>query len=159
MANLIDGKKIALELRDVCAERVNNLKAKGIVPRLDVIIVGDDPASHQYVNSRLKDCAEIGLESITHTLDAGAEQSELISLIEELNADGAVHGILLQMPLPKSMDPDEVISHISPLKDVDGLTVANAGALYTGREGFAPCTPSSVMTLIKSTNVPIRGKN
>lgn len=159
MANLIDGKKIALELRDVCAERVNNLKAKGIVPRLDVIIVGDDPASHQYVNSRLKDCAEIGLESITHTLDAGAEQSELISLIEELNADSAVHGILLQMPLPKSMDPDEVISHISPPKDVDGLTVANAGALYTGREGFAPCTPSSVMTLIKSTNVPIRGKN
>lgn len=159
MANMIDGKLIAASLRDECAQRVLALKEKGVSPRLDVIIVGDDPASHQYVNSRLKDCADIGLESITHTLPAEAEQAELVDLIEQLNADAAVHGILLQMPLPKSMNSDEVIAHISPKKDVDGLTVANAGALYTGREGFAPCTPSSVMTLIKSTGVPIKGKN
>ncbi len=159
MANIIDGKKLAAELRDSCAERVARLKGLGIEPGLDVVIVGDDPASHQYANSRLKDCADIGLVSRTHTLCADAPQQELIELIEKLNADPAVHGILLQMPLPKHMNQDEVIAHISPEKDVDGLTVANAGALYTGRKGFAPCTPSSVMHLIKSTGVPIKGKN
>ncbi|MBR6006960.1 MAG: bifunctional 5,10-methylenetetrahydrofolate dehydrogenase/5,10-methenyltetrahydrofolate cyclohydrolase [Clostridia bacterium] len=159
MANLIDGKKIAAEMREECIARVARLRENGVVPRLDVVIVGDDPASHQYVNSRLKDCAEIGLESVTHTLPAETEQGELIALLEELNADTAVHGILLQMPLPRSMNSDEVLAHISPKKDVDGLTVANAGALYTGRDGFAPCTPSSVMKLIKSTGEPIKGRN
>lgn len=159
MANIIDGKKIAAEMRDECIARVQRLKDAGVEPRLDVVIVGDDPASHQYVNSRLKDCAEIGLASVTHTLPAEAEQQELIDLLEELNADNAVHGILLQMPLPRHMSQDEVLAHLSPKKDVDGLTVANAGALYTGRDGFAPCTPSSVMTLIKSTGEPIKGKN
>ena len=159
MANLIDGKKIAAEMREECIARVARLRENGVVPRLDVVIVGDDPASHQYVNSRLKDCAEIGLESVTHTLPTETEQGELIALLEELNADTAVHGILLQMPLPRSMNSDEVLAHISPKKDVDGLTVANAGALYTGRDGFAPCTPSSVMKLIKSTGEPIKGRN
>ena len=159
MANIIDGKKLALELRDDCARRVISLKQRGVEPRLDVVIVGDDPASHQYANSRLKDCADIGLASTTHTLGADASQQELIDVIESLNNDPAVHGILLQMPLPKQMDQDEVIAHISAEKDVDGLTVANAGALYTGRKGFAPCTPSSVMHLIKSTGVPLKGKN
>ena len=159
MANLIDGKKIAAEMREECIARVARLRENGVAPRLDVVIVGDDPASHQYVNSRLKDCAEIGLESVTHTLPAETEQGELIALLEELNADTAVHGILLQMPLPRSMNSDEVLAHISPKKDVDGLTVANAGALYTGRDGFAPCTPSSVMKLIKSTGEPIKGRN
>ena len=159
MAKLIDGKAIAAEMREECIARVMKLKDAGVEPRLDVVIVGDDPASHQYVNSRLKDCAEIGLASFTHTLPAEAEQAELIALLEKLNADSSVHGILLQMPLPKHMDQEEVLAHLSPKKDVDGLTVANAGALYTGREGFAPCTPSSVMKLIKSTGVPIKGKN
>ena len=159
MANIIDGKKLALELRDECAKRVADLKNAGIEPRLDVVIVGDDPASHQYVNSRLKDCSDIGLTSMTHVLDAGIEQRELTELLDKLSADSAVHGILLQMPLPKHMDQDEVLSHICPEKDVDGLTVLNAGALFSGREGFAPCTPSSIMHLIKSTGVPIKGKN
>lgn len=159
MANIIDGKKLALELRDECAKRVADLKNAGIEPRLDVVIVGDDPASHQYVNSRMKDCSDIGLTSMTHVLDAGIEQSELTELLDKLSADSAVHGILLQMPLPKHMDQDEVLSHICPEKDVDGLTVLNAGALFSGREGFAPCTPSSIMHLIKSTGVPIKGKN
>ena len=159
MANIIDGKKLSLKLRDECAKRVIDLKNAGIEPRLDVVIVGDDPASHQYVNSRLKDCEDIGLLSITHVLDAGIEQRELTELLDKLSSDGEVHGILLQMPLPKHMDQDEVLSHICPEKDVDGLTVLNAGALFSGREGFAPCTPSSIMHLIKSTGVPIKGKN
>lgn len=159
MANIIDGKKLSLKLRDECAKRVIDLKNAGIEPRLDVVIVGDDPASHQYVNSRMKDCEDIGLLSITHVLDAGIEQRELTELLDKLSSDSEVHGILLQMPLPKHMDQDEVLSHICPEKDVDGLTVLNAGALFSGREGFAPCTPSSIMHLIKSTGVPIKGKN
>ena len=159
MANIIDGKKLALELRDECAERVHRLKERGVEPRLDVVIVGNDPASQQYVNSRLKDCADVGMLSMTHVLEAEADQSELTALLDALCADPAVHGILLQMPLPKHMDQDEVLSHIRPEKDVDGLTVLNAGALFTGREGFAPCTPSSIMHLIKSTGVPLKGKN
>lgn len=159
MANIIDGKKLSLKLRDESAKRVIDLKNAGIEPRLDVVIVGDDPASHQYVNSRLKDCEDIGLLSITHVLDAGIEQRELTELLDKLSSDSEVHGILLQMPIPKHMDQDEVLSHICPEKDVDGLTVLNAGALFSGREGFAPCTPSSIMHLIKSTGVPIKGKN
>lgn len=159
MANIIDGKQIASALQNECAERALRLKARGIEPRLDVVIVGDDPASHQYANSRIKDCAAVGILSETHTLPADAAEEELIALIDALCLDPAVHGILLQMPLPKGMDQDRVIAHIDPRKDVDGLTVANAGALYTGREGFAPCTPSSVMTLLHSTGVPVKGKN
>lgn len=159
MANIIDGKKLALELRDECSKRVLRLNANGIEPRLDVVIVGDDPASHQYANSRIKDCNDIGLVSKTHVLDANADQKALIELLDGLSADSAVHGILLQMPLPKQMNQDEVLSHICPEKDVDGLTVLNAGALFLGRAGFAPCTPCSIMHLIKSTGVPIKGKN
>lgn len=159
MANIIDGKKLALELRDECASRVLELKKRGVEPRLDVVIVGNDPASKQYVNSRMKDCDDIGLKSETHVLEENASQQELIDLLDLLCADSAVHGILLQMPLPKHMDQDEVLSHIRPEKDVDGLTVLNAGALFTGRSGFAPCTPSSIMHLIKSTGVPLKGKN
>ena len=159
MAIIIDGKKLALEMRDECEKRVLRLKSAGVEPRLDVVMVGNDPASAQYVNSRLKDCSDIGLLSSTHMLDENARQSELTELLDRLSADPAVHGILLQMPLPKSMDQDEVLSHIVPEKDVDGLTVMNAGALFTARGGFAPCTSSSIMHLIKSTGVPIKGKN
>ena len=159
MAIIIDGKAIAAEMRSECAARVARLREHGVAPRLDVVIVGDDPASHQYVNSRAKDCDEIGLLSEVHTLPADAGQGELTALLDGLSADPAVHGILLQMPLPRHMNSDEVISHISPNKDVDGLTVINAGALFTGRDGFAPCTPSSVMRLIKSTGVQLKGKN
>ena len=120
MAIIIDGKKIAAELRAECIARTNRLLEKGIKPRLDVIIVGSDPASQQYVNSRAKDCAAVGMESCVHALPAETEQAELVELIESLNANKNVHGILLQMPLPKHMNSDEVISHISMHKDVDG---------------------------------------
>ncbi len=159
MAIIIDGKKIAAELRAECIARTNRLLEKGIKPRLDVIIVGSDPASQQYVNSRAKDCAAVGMESCVHALPAETEQAELVEFIELLNANKNVHGILLQMPLPKHMNSDEVISHISMHKDVDGFHLLNVGSLVSGRPAFAPCTPSSIMQLIKSTGVKISGKN
>lgn len=159
MAVIIDGKRIAAELRSECMDRAQSLINAGIQPKLDVIIVGNDPASHQYVNSRASDCMAIGMASTVHTFPAETEQAELIELIEKLNDDGTVHGILLQMPLPKHMDSDEVISHIAKEKDVDGFHLLNVGALVSGRPAFAPCTPTSIMRLIKSTGVDIKGKN
>lgn len=159
MAQIIDGKAEASKLRADCAERARALLEIGITPKLDVIIVGDDPASHQYVNSRASDCRAIGMDSTVHVRPKQTEQTELIELIEKLNADNTVHGILLQMPLPKHMDSDEVIAHISREKDVDGFHLLNVGALVSGRTAIAPCTPSSIMALIKSTGVQIAGKN
>ena len=159
MARIIDGKLIAAQLRKDCLSRSEKLLADGIRPTLDVIIVGNDPASHQYVNSRAADCAAVGLASTVHSLNEDTKQSELIELIETLNADDNVHGILLQMPLPKHMNPDEVISHISMQKDVDGFHPMNVGALVSGKPAFAPCTPSSIMQLIRSTGIDISGKN
>lgn len=159
MARIIDGKLIAAQLRKDCLSRSEKLLADGIRPKLDVIIVGNDPASHQYVNSRAADCAAVGLASTVHSLNEDTKQSELIELIETLNADDNVHGILLQMPLPKHMNPDEVISHISMQKDVDGFHPMNVGALVSGKPAFAPCTPSSIMQLIRSTGIDISRKN
>ena len=159
MARIIDGKLIAAQLRKDCLSRSEKLLADGIRPKLDVIIVGNDPASHQYVNSRAADCAAVGLASTVHSLNEDTKQSELIELIETLNADDNVHGILLQMPLPKHMNPDEVISHISMQKDVDGFHPMNVGDLVSGKPAFAPCTPSSIMQLIRSTGIDISGKN
>lgn len=159
MARIIDGKLIAAQLRKDCLSRSEKLLADGIRPKLDVIIVGNDPASHQYVNSRAADCAAVGLASTVHSLNEDTKQSELIELIETLNADDNVHGILLQMPLPKHMNPDEVISHISMQKDVDGFHPMNVGAIVSGKPAFAPCTPSSIMQLIRSTGIDISGKN
>ncbi len=159
MARIIDGKLIAAQLRKDCLSRSEKLLADGIRPKLDVIIVGNDPASHQYVNSRAADCAAVGLASTVHSLNEDTKQSELIELIETLNADDNVHGILLQMPLPKHINPDEVISHISMQKDVDGFHPMNVGALVSGKPAFAPCTPSSIMQLIRSTGIDISGKN
>ena len=159
MARIIDGKLIAAQLRKDCLSRSEKLLADGIRPKLDVIIVGNDPASHQYVNSRAADCAAVGLASTVHSLNEDTKQSELIELIETLNADDNVHGILLQMPLSKHMNPDEVISHISMQKDVDGFHPMNVGALVSGKPAFAPCTPSSIMQLIRSTGIDMSGKN
>lgn len=159
MAQIIDGKKLAAELRADCIKRAETLISAGIIPKLDVIIVGNDPASHQYVNSRAADCAAIGMKSTVHALDDSTSQQELVALIEELNADNDLHGILLQMPLPRHMDADEVVSHISQYKDVDGFHALNVGALVSGRHALVPCTPSSIMQLIKSTGTSIAGKN
>lgn len=160
MAELIDGKKVAALLREDCRRRTDALKAKGIFPKLDVVIVGDDPASHQYVASRAKDCEAVGMKSEVHSLPAETEEKELTDLLDRLSNDKTVHGILLQMPLPKKMDSKAVVAHIAQIKDVDGLNINNIGALLSGGKDFmAPCTPSSIMQLIKSTGVPIAGKN
>ena len=124
------------------------------------MIVGDDPASHQYVASRAKDCEKVGMKSEVHALPADTDEKELTELLDRLSNDKTVHGILLQMPLPKTMDSKAVVSHIAQSKDVDGLNINNIGALLSGgRDFMAPCTPSSIMELIKSTGVPIAGKN
>lgn len=159
MISIIDGKGIAAELRAKCAERASALIAIGIIPKLAVIIVGDDPASHQYVNSRAIDCKAVGMDSVVYELPHDAEQSELTALLDKISADNGIHGILLQMPLPPHMNSDEVVLHISKDKDVDGLHPVNIGMLGSGKPSFAPCTPSSIMQLIKSTGVSIRGKN
>ena len=159
MARIIDGKLIAAQLRKDCLSRSEKLLADGIRPKLDVIIVGNDPASHQYVNSRAADCAAVGLASTVHSLNEDTKQSELTELIETLNTKDNIHDIHLQMPLPKHMNPDEVISHISMQKDVDGFHPMNVGALVSGKPAFAPCTPSSIMQLIRSTGIDISGKN
>lgn len=159
MIKIIDGKVIAAELRAECSERASALIARGITPKLAVIIVGDDSASHQYVNSRAADCKAVGIDSVVYELQSDTAQSDLIALLEQLSNDTSIHGILLQMPLPAHMNPDEVVVHISSDKDVDGLHPINIGMLGSGKPSFAPCTPSSIMQLIKSTGVPIRGKN
>lgn len=159
MAIIIDGKQIATELRANCVKRTQLLVENGITPKLDVIIVGDDPASIQYVNSRAKDCDSIGMLSAVHSLSSCISQSELTNLIDELNENNSTHGILLQMPLPKHMNAEEVIDHISKEKDVDGFHPMNVGALVSGKPGFTPCTPESIMQLIKSTGVNIDGKH
>lgn len=159
MAIIIDGKRIAAELRADCLRRAQSLLKDGINPKLDVIIVGDDPASKQYVSSRANDCDSIGMLSTVHELPFGASQSELTDLIDELNENNATHGILLQMPLPKHMNAEEVIAHISKEKDVDGFHPMNVGALVSGKPGFTPCTPGSIMQLIRSTGVDLDGKN
>lgn len=159
MAIIIDGKRIAAELRADCLKRAQALLKDGINPKLDVIIVGDDPSSKQYVSSRAKDCDSIGMLSTVHELPSGVSQSELTDLIDELNENNATHGILLQMPLPKHMNADEVIAHISKEKDVDGFHPMNVGALVSGKPGFTPCTPESIMQLIKSTGVDLNGKH
>ena len=160
MAELIDGKKVAALLREDCQKRVDALKAKGVFPKLDVVIVGNDPASQQYVASRAKDCEKVGIKSEVHSLGEETSQKELTDLLDKLSNSKDVHGILLQMPLPKTMDTKAVVSHIAEIKDVDGLNINNIGALLSGGKDFmAPCTPSSIMQLIKSTGVPIEGKN
>lgn len=159
MAQIINGKLAAQQLRQQCAEATKQLKEAGIIPKLAVIIVGDDPASHQYVNSRAEDCRAAGMDSDVFTLPADTPQRELTALIDRLNEDDSVHGILLQLPLPKHMNSDEVTQRISCKKDVDGCNMINIGALASGLSAFEPCTPSGIMRLIESTGVEISGKN
>ncbi len=159
MAVIIDGKAIAQEVRAEVAEGVARLKAeKGITPGLHVILVGNDPASETYVNNKERACADVGMRGAVHRLPEATEQDTLIRLVAELNADKTVHGILVQLPLPKHLDALAVLAHISADKDVDGLHQISAGRLLTGYEGFVPCTPRGIMRLIESTGVKIEGK-
>ncbi len=154
-ARIIDGKAVAARLRERVREEVAALPSP---PGLATILVGDDPASTVYVRMKREDSAEVGIESFHHEPDGNATQEEIAALIEALNADERVHGILLQLPLPDQLDQDPLISLIDPAKDVDGLTPINAGLLVQGRpEAIAPCTPAGVMVLLEEAGVELEG--
>ena len=155
----IDGTAIAREVRAGVARRVARLAAAGQLPSLAVILVGDDPASQVYVRNKIKACAEAGIRSIQETYPADLAEAELLGRIAALNGDDAVHGILVQMPLPPHISAQRVIEAIDAGKDVDGYSVESAGRLVAGLPGFRPCTPWGCMTLIESTGISLRGKH
>jgi methylenetetrahydrofolate dehydrogenase (NADP+) / methenyltetrahydrofolate cyclohydrolase len=157
-AELIDGKALARTIRERIALEVSALKTRGIIPGLTVVLVGDDPASAVYVGSKEKACLEAGMRGRTIRLPASTSQEELLAIIDGLNADAAVHGILVQMPLPTQIEADLVIDRIDPDKDVDGFHPVNVGRLSIGGgDGFAPCTPSGVLTMLREYQVDTRG--
>lgn len=158
-ARIIDGKSIAQELRAEWKLRVDALKTQGITPGLAVIIVGEDPASKVYVGNKVKACTEVGLYSENIALPANTQETTLLAKIAELNANPAIHGLLIQLPLPDHIDSRKVLEAISPDKDVDGFHPMNVGALVTGTTLFPPCTPSGTMKLLEKMGVEIEGKN
>jgi methylenetetrahydrofolate dehydrogenase (NADP+)/methenyltetrahydrofolate cyclohydrolase len=158
-AQLIDGNALAARTRADVARRVQALKARGIAPGLAVILVGEDPASQVYVRHKVKDSEEAGLHSVLERHPPTLSEAELLARIDALNKDPAIHGILVQLPLPKHIDAARVIESISPAKDVDGFHVASAGALMTGQPGFWPCTPYGCMKMLESIGYELRGKH
>jgi len=156
-ARIIDGKALSARVRGEVAERVRALKAQGITPGLAVVLVGEDPASQVYVRNKAAACTAAGMHSRVIPLAADTPEGELLDVIEALNADSAIHGILVQLPLPGHIDTGLVIETISAAKDVDGFHVSNAGLLMTGRPLFRPCTPYGVMKMLESENVSLRG--
>lgn len=156
---LIDGKAVSLKIKNEIREKTALLKEKGVVPTLAVIIVGDDPASRVYVNNKRKACDYIGFNSVEYVLDSGASQDELLGLIEKLNADSEVDGILCQLPLPSHIDENAVTNAISSEKDVDAFTPENVGRIMSGEYNMLPCTPAGIMELIASTGESIEGKH
>ena len=158
-ARLIDGAAVARTVRERVAAEVAELSASGVVPGLSVVLVGNDPASAVYVRNKERFAREAGMRGETIRMSAETTQDALLAVVERLNADPAVHGILVQMPLPKQIDPEAVIRRIDPAKDVDGFHPANVGELLIGTgQGFAPCTPAGVMELLRAYDVEVRGK-
>ncbi len=158
-AKLIDGVALSGQIRADVARRAALLTARGMRPGLAVILVGEDPASQVYVRNKVKACVEAGLHSVFEKYDAALPETELLARIRALNVDPAVHGILVQMPLPKHIHAQKVIETISTSKDVDGFSVLSAGELASGLDGFRPCTPYGCMKLIESTGLDLRGKH
>ena len=156
-AQVIDGRAVAAGVRERVAAEVAELRAAGVEPGLATVLVGDDPASHVYVRNKRKACEEVGMASIHHELEASISAEELRTLLESLNADPAVSGILLQLPLPGALDPDAMTGAIAPEKDVDGLTPISAGLLAQGRPGLVPCTPAGIMELLAHARVELTG--
>ncbi len=159
-AQLIDGNALSQQLRGEVAQRAAKLTAQGVKPGLAVILVGDSPASQVYVRNKVKACQDAGLNSVLEKYDATLSQAELLARVEALNNDPFIHGILVQLPLPKHIDGHKVIEAISPLKDVDGFHVASAGALMVGEAGFKACTPYGCMKMLESIGMTdLRGKH
>ena len=155
----IDGNALSRQMRAEVAQRAAALTARHARPGLAVILVGEDPASQVYVRNKVKACQDAGLHSVFEKYDAALTEAELLARIEALNRDPAIHGILVQMPLPKHIDPHRVIETIATAKDVDGYSTLSAGELMTGAPGFNPCTPHGCMKLIASTGISLRGKH
>jgi len=159
-AQLIDGNALSKHLRGEVALRAAALTAKGLKPGLAVVLVGDNPASQVYVRNKVKACEDAGLHSVLEKYDATMTEAELLARVEALNNDPSIHGILVQLPLPKHIDDHKVIEAISPLKDVDGFHVASAGALMVGEVGFKACTPYGCMKMLESIGMKdLRGKH
>ncbi|WP_298653531.1 bifunctional methylenetetrahydrofolate dehydrogenase/methenyltetrahydrofolate cyclohydrolase FolD [uncultured Eubacterium sp.] len=156
--NIIDGKAVSKKVKEDVKAECEQLKAKGVTPGLAVIIVGDDPASQVYVHNKEVACEACGFYSVKYALPAETTQEELNSLIDELNKDDKINGILCQLPLPSHLDDKEVINRIDPLKDVDAFHPVNVGAIMIGDYNYLPCTPAGVMELIHSTGVDVSGK-
>jgi methylenetetrahydrofolate dehydrogenase (NADP+)/methenyltetrahydrofolate cyclohydrolase len=158
-AQLIDGVKLSQQLRAEIAQRAAALTARGKQPGLAVILVGEDPASQVYVRNKVKACSDVGFHSVLEKYEADMTEAALLARIDALNNDPAIHGILVQMPLPRHINPQKVIEAISAKKDVDGYSVLSAGELMTNLPGLRPCTPYGCMKLIESTGVDLRGKH
>ena len=158
-AVIIDGKQIAADVRADVAKKVSELKEKGVVPCLAVILVGENPASVSYVTGKRKALAEVGMNDRSIELPEDTTEDDLLKLIAELNADTSVHGILVQLPLPKHIDEDKVIMAIDPSKDVDGFHPVSVGNMMIGRPGFLPCTPHGIIVLLQKMGIQTAGKH
>ena len=156
-AEIIDGKAIAQDVRREVAEEVNELSERGIIPGLATVLVGDDPASRIYVNSKRKMCAEVGIKAWDHDLDASTPEEDLLALLRDLNADEAVHGILVQLPLPAHVDEERVLNAVDPAKDADGFHPCNLGRLLMGDALVVPATPAGIQELLVRSGVEIAG--
>lgn len=157
MATIIDGNALAAAVREKAAVGARSLRDRGLTPCLAVVLVGDDPGSASYVRMKERDCAAVGIESRDHRLPAETTQAELEALVDALNADVAVHGILVQMPLPAHLDPEAIIERISPAKDVDGFHPESLGRLVRGLPGFRACTPAGVMEMLRAYDIDPTG--
>lgn len=156
---LIDGKAISAKVKEEVKNEAAQLTEKGVIPCLAVILVGDDKASQTYVNSKEKACKACGIRSLKYTLEANTDESALIDLIQSLNENDEVDGILVQLPLPKHIDENKILEKISCEKDVDGFHAVNVGRLVSGLDGFVPCTPCGIMRLFKEYGIEVSGKN
>ncbi|MDP3605227.1 MAG: bifunctional methylenetetrahydrofolate dehydrogenase/methenyltetrahydrofolate cyclohydrolase FolD [Polaromonas sp.] len=158
-AQLIDGNALSQQLRTEVAARAAALRARGVVPGLAVVLVGENPASQVYVRNKVKACQDSGLHSVLEQYPATLSEADLLARVDALNRDPAIHGILVQLPLPAHVDAQKVIEAISPEKDVDGFHVASAGALMVGQPGFWPCTPYGCMKMLESIGYDLKGKH
>ena len=156
---ILDGKAVSLKVKESVKIRADELKKFGVEPTLAVVLVGEDKASQTYVRAKEKACNEYGIKSVAHRLSENTTQNELLALINVLNLDDSIHGILVQLPLPKHIDTNVVLAAIDPRKDVDGFHAVNVGKLVSGLEGFVPCTPLGVMEILKEYGIDVAGLN
>ena len=156
---ILDGKAVSLKVKESVKVRADELKKSGVEPTLAVVLVGEDKASQTYVRAKEKACNEYGIKSVAHRLSENTTQNELLALINVLNLDDSIHGILIQLPLPKHIDTNVVLAAIDPRKDVDGFHAVNVGKLVSGLDGFVPCTPLGVMEILKEYGIDVAGLN